>query len=217
MAREVGFSAAAHWPTWPATYWTRVLGLKLKYPVSVEASCTPVNQRDVPAGFDLSIMSIRPREGMPAVQVHWYDGGPQASASEALELAGRLDQASSNVLFIGSKGVLRCGEYGDNPQLVPSTDIGSSSRTSLPQTLKRIRTGHEGNWLEAIQTRRQHVALRLTRVPSPRWSRWANLAIPARERRARSSFGTAKNARQPTTRRPTIRANALSRRLVADM
>jgi hypothetical protein len=71
---------------------------------------------------------------------------------EALEPGRKLNQQSSNVLFIGTKGVLRCGEYGGDPQLLPYSRWREFSRNKPPQTLPRIKTSHEGNWIEACKT-----------------------------------------------------------------
>ncbi|MEN6424741.1 MAG: Gfo/Idh/MocA family oxidoreductase [Phycisphaerales bacterium] len=125
--------------------------LKLKYPVSVEASCTPVNDETFPLA-SMVHYEYPAREGMPAVKVHWYDGGLKPQRPDLLEVGRPLDQAASNVLFIGSRGVLRCGEYGDNPQLLPYERHREFMKNKPPQTLKRIKTSHEGNWLEVIRT-----------------------------------------------------------------
>jgi predicted dehydrogenase len=125
--------------------------LKLKYPTSVEASCTPVNNETFPLA-SIVHYEFPEREGMPAVKVHWYDGGLKPERPEVLEIERPLNQESSNVLFIGSKGVLRCGEYGGGPQLLPWARHVEFSRNKPPQTLKRIKTSHEGNWLEACKT-----------------------------------------------------------------
>jgi len=132
--------------------------LKLKYPTSVEASCTPVNNETFPLA-SIVHYEFPEREGMPAVKVHWYDGGLKPERPAELEIDRQLNQASSNVLFMGSKGVLRCGEYGDHPQLLPYSRMREFSRNKPPQTLKRIRpTSHEGNWLEACKTGGQAVS-----------------------------------------------------------
>jgi len=125
--------------------------LKLKYPTSVEASCTPVNTETYPLA-SIVHYEFPAREGMPAVKVHWYDGGMKPERPEALEIDRPINQASSNVLFMGSKGVLRCGEYGDNPQLLPYERMREFSKNKPAQTLKRIETSHEGNWIEACKT-----------------------------------------------------------------
>jgi predicted dehydrogenase len=125
--------------------------LKLKYPTSVEASSTKVNEETFPLA-SIVHYEFPAREGMPAVKVHWYDGGLKPPRPVELEGNRRLDQASSNVLFMGTKGVLRCGEYGDRPQLLPYSRMREFNRNKPPQTLKRIKTSHEGNWIEACKT-----------------------------------------------------------------
>jgi predicted dehydrogenase len=122
--------------------------LKLKYPTSVQADSTPVNNETFPRASTVHY-EFPAREGMPVVQVHWYDGGRVPEKPAALGDM-KIGQAASNVLFIGSKGVLRCGEYGDDPHLFPLALMREYKRPA--QTLKRIKTGHEGNWLEAIRT-----------------------------------------------------------------
>ena len=125
--------------------------LKLKYPTSVEASCTPVNNETFPLA-SIVHYEFPARQGMPAVKVHWYDGGLKPERPKELEPGRQLNQESSNVLFIGSKGVLRCGEYGGSPQLIPYSRMREFSRNKPPQTLERIKTSHEGNWIEACKT-----------------------------------------------------------------
>jgi len=126
--------------------------LKLKYPTSVEASCTPVNNETFPLASSVHYEFPSRGLGFPAVKVHWYDGGIKPPRPAELEENRPLNQASSNVLFMGSKGVLRCGEYGDNPQLLPFSRMREFSKNKPPQTLKRVTTGHEGNWIEACKT-----------------------------------------------------------------
>jgi predicted dehydrogenase len=124
--------------------------LKLKYPTSVEASCTPVNDETFPLA-SIVHYEFPAREGMPAVTVHWYDGGLKPKKPEALGDM-RLGQANSNVLFIGSKGVLRCGEYGDDPHLFPLSLMREYKRP--PRQLDRVpggQDGHEQNWVRACK------------------------------------------------------------------
>jgi len=126
--------------------------LKLKYPTSVEASCTPVNNETFPLASVVHYEFPSRGLGFPAVKVHWYDGGLKPERPKELNIRRPLNQASSNVLFMGSKGVLRCGEYGDNPQLLPFERMREFTKNKPPQTLKRITTSHEGNWIEACKT-----------------------------------------------------------------
>jgi len=122
--------------------------LKLKYPVSVQASCTTVNNETFPLA-SIVHYEFPAREGLPPVKVHWYDGGLKPEKPEALGNM-QIGQAASNVLFMGSKGVLRCGEYGDDPHLFPLSLMREYKRP--PKTLERVNTSHEGNWIEACKT-----------------------------------------------------------------
>jgi len=131
--------------------------LKLRYPVSVEACSTNDNKRlvsDEIRNETAPIASIvryefPPREGMPAVKLHWYDGGMKPPRPDALEPGRDLNQANSNVLFIGDKGVLRCGEYGDSPRLIPESSMKEYERP--PKTLPRVEGGHHKNWIDACK------------------------------------------------------------------
>ncbi len=125
--------------------------LKLRYPTSVEASCTPVNKETFPLA-SIVHYEFPERDGMPPVKVHWYDGGLKPERPKELDIRRPLNQQSSNVLFIGSEGVLRCGEYGGGPQLLPYSRMREFRNNKPPQTLKRIKTSHEGNWIEACKT-----------------------------------------------------------------
>ncbi len=123
--------------------------LQLKYPTSVEACSTPVNNETFPSGSIIRF-EFPARESMPPVKLTWYDGGLKPDRPAELEENRPLDQAASNVLFIGSQGVLRCGEYGDDPQLIPYSRM---REVKFPEpTLPRIKTSHEMNWVDACKT-----------------------------------------------------------------
>jgi len=127
-----------------------VSALKLKYPTSVWACSTAVNNETFPLAAIIRF-EFPARAGMPPVKVHWYDGGMKPPRPAELDDRRDINQASSNVLFMGSKGVLRCGEYGDNPQLIPYSRMREFLKNKPPQTLERIKTSHEGNWIQACK------------------------------------------------------------------
>lgn len=128
-----------------AAFWA----LKLKYPISVEACATAVNEETYPIA-SIVHYEFPARDGFPPVKVHWYDGGMRPPRPDALEPDRELEQSSSNVLFIGEKGTLRCGEYGDSPRLIPEKLMKEYKRP--PETLPRIEGGnHEQNWIRACK------------------------------------------------------------------
>ena len=174
--------------------------LKLKYATSVEASCTKVNKETFPLA-SMVHFEYPAREGMPAVKIHWYDGGLKPARPDVLEVGRPLDQESSNVLFIGSKGVLRCGEYGGSPRLIPETAMKAYKRPA--PTLRENReavTSRTGSAPARAVRRRPRTST--TPVHLPRWSSWATLPC-GRRTLARSSNGMATRCSSPTTRRPT--------------
>ena len=125
--------------------------LKLTYPSSVEACATPVNNETFPMASIIRF-EYPEREGMPALKLHWYDGGLKPPRPDALEKDRDLQQAASNVLFIGDKGILRCGEYGDSPRLIPESSMKEYQRP--PKTIPRVDCGHEEDWVKACKGER---------------------------------------------------------------
>ncbi|HOL30513.1 MAG TPA: Gfo/Idh/MocA family oxidoreductase [Anaerohalosphaeraceae bacterium] len=131
--------------------------LKLKYPVSVQGSYVANviekwKKQDVAESYPLgSIIHLDypAREGMPAVKVHWYDGGLMPERPEELEEGRRMGDNDGGVLFVGDKGKLMCGCYGKAPQLIPYSRMQEYKRP--PKTLPRVQTSHEMNWVNAIK------------------------------------------------------------------
>ncbi len=139
-------------------YWA----LDLKNPTSVEACASHWARRE--AGEEWGridkVMDSYPRasivryefaarRNMPPVNLTWYDGGLKPARPDALEAGRRLEQADSNVLIIGDKGVLRYGEYGDSPRIIPETKMKAYKRP--PKTIPRIKMSHEQNWIDACK------------------------------------------------------------------
>lgn len=99
------------------------MSLKLKYPVSVEGSCTTfvsqgkmwektVNNETYPHS---SIIHYKfpARPGMSPVELVWYDGGLQPPRPDELETSEEMGNGGSGVIFEGTRGKLMCGTYGD--------------------------------------------------------------------------------------------------------
>ena len=139
-------------------YWA----LGLKNPTSVEACASHWARRE--AGEEWGridkVMDSYPRASiiryefaargdMPPCKLTWYDGGLKPARPDALEPGRRLEQASSNVLIIGDKGVLRYGEYGESPRIIPQSKMEAYKRP--PKTIPRITGSHEQNWIDACK------------------------------------------------------------------
>ncbi len=135
--------------------------LKLKYPVSVEGCISaywhdfwkktePKNEsfpRSSIARFKFPV-----REGMPEVKLSWWDGGLMPPRPDELEPGRRMGDSDGGVLFMGDKGVLMCGCYGRNPQLIPETRMQAFQTPAV--TIDRIpggEKGHEQDWVRACK------------------------------------------------------------------
>ncbi|MFN7932426.1 MAG: Gfo/Idh/MocA family oxidoreductase [Bryobacteraceae bacterium] len=87
------------------------------------------------------------RAGMPALRLHWYDGG--IMPPRPVELSPRERMPSSGLLFVGDKGKLMAGFSGGNVRLLPESrfkDFAPPPRT-LPRT-----AAHYKEWVEACKT-----------------------------------------------------------------
>lgn len=131
--------------------------LKLKYPVSVQGSfATAIQEKGQKRAIEDSFpvgsiihLDYPARESMPAVKIHWYDGGLLPERPEELELGRRMGDGGTGVIFVGDKGKLMCGCYAEGPQLIPYTKMQDYKRPE--KTIARIKTSHEMNWVEAIK------------------------------------------------------------------
>ena len=97
--------------------------LKLKHPISVEAISTDYNTETYPVA---SIVNYRfpKRENFPELELTWYEGLRPPSPKE-LEKNRQLGGSEGGALFIGTKGKIMCGVYGDSPRLIPETKMRS--------------------------------------------------------------------------------------------
>ncbi len=127
--------------------------LKLKYPTSVEACSTAVNGETAPLA-SIVRYHFPARGDMPAVKLHWYDGGMMPERPEELEANMRMGDEDGGVLFVGDKGKLMCGCYAKSPRLLPREKM-SELRNNMPEkTLRRIplgMDGHEKDWIRACK------------------------------------------------------------------
>jgi hypothetical protein len=132
--------------------------LKLGYPTAVEA-CHSYDVREMWKRADnketyprASIVRYEfpARADMPPVKLTWYDGGMLPPRPEELE--GGRQIGGSGAMFVGEKGKLMCGTYGDGPRLIPESKMREYKRP--PKTLARIEGGaggHERDWARACK------------------------------------------------------------------
>jgi predicted dehydrogenase len=141
-------------------FWALELGM----PTTIETISTPFNGASYPTAT-MTYYEFAARGSKPPVKLTWYDGGFMPKRPE--EMGETKLTGEGGVLYIGSKGKLMHDTYGANPRLLPQSlhdAVGTPK-----QTLPRIATSHEMNWVEAAKGKAQisspfEYAARLTEV-----------------------------------------------------
>ncbi len=123
-------------------FWALELGM----PTTIETVSTPFNGVCYPTAT-MTHYQFAARGNKPPVKLTWYDGGFKPSRPE--ELGETKLSEEGGVIYIGSKGKLIHDTYGANPRLLPQS-LHDSVGTPK-QTLPRIATSHEMNWVEAAK------------------------------------------------------------------
>ena len=88
------------------------------------------------------------RGDKPPVHLTWYDGGLQPPKPP--ELGPDAEMRRAGTIFVGEKGKIVVGRYGQDPRILPDELMQSYDRP--PQTLERVHTTHEMRWVEACKT-----------------------------------------------------------------
>jgi predicted dehydrogenase len=131
--------------------------LNLTTPTSVEASATTVwvgdfveaNYADSCPPSSIVKMEFPQREGFPACELWWYDGGLRPMRPEELGPNEPFGSWDGGVLFEGTKGKMMCGIYGENATLLPTSRMKEVKKPE--PTLKRVKYGHQEVWAEACK------------------------------------------------------------------
>ncbi len=131
--------------------------LKLGYPDTMSGSSTLLNTESAPQAekvkFDFPARENMKKFNMPAVEVHWYDGGLLPERPDLmLDGEGFMQDGMGGCLFVGSKDTLICGTGGFNPRLL------SGRIPDVKPTLRRIEGAigyvdgpHEQDWIRACK------------------------------------------------------------------
>jgi predicted dehydrogenase len=137
-----------------AAFWS----LKLKYPVSVEAShswevkemWTRFDNKETYPSAEVVHYQFPARGNMPPVKLHWYDGGILPARPDDLEPGRKIPE--SGTIFVGDKGKLMCGTYSENPRIFPESKMKEYKRPA--KTMRRVEggpEGHERDWINACK------------------------------------------------------------------
>jgi hypothetical protein len=128
-----------------------VWALKLGHPTAAQASSSPFTEDSGPIA-SMVTFEFPARGKMPPVRLMWYEGGLTPPRPVAIE-PGRRVGDGSGVLFIGSKGMIMCNTYGEQPRIVPETKMKAYKQP--PKKLKRVPNGLAGiyaDFINAIKT-----------------------------------------------------------------
>ncbi len=124
--------------------------LKLGQPSSIEASSTDLNPETYPIASVVRYQ-FPEREGLPPVTVTWYDG-LQPPSPPGIGNAKLLGDGEGGALFLGDKGMLTCGTYGNSPRLLPEARMKEFKPPA--ETIPRVKGSHEMDWIEACKAGR---------------------------------------------------------------
>lgn len=121
--------------------------LKLKAPVSVHSSSTPVFEESLPVASTVHYDFIG--ESGQNIKLHWYDGGLLPRRPDELEDKYELPDENGAIIK-GDKGtILIRGWGGQDPRLIPDSKMEAYKQP--PKTLPRS-IGHYQEWIKACKT-----------------------------------------------------------------
>ena len=127
--------------------------LKLKYPVSIQGSSSQVNTESPPVAsrirYEFPGRENMPRLPMPPVTLFWYDGGLRPDRPDDLEDGQGMGDWNGGALFIGSKGKISCGLFGDNYHIFPK-EVRENISDPAP-SIRRVKGGTDGHWNDWVR------------------------------------------------------------------
>jgi hypothetical protein len=88
------------------------------------------------------------RGAMPPVKLVWYDGGLMPARPKELANGLMMGDEGGGCLFVGSRGLLMCGTYGESPRLLPDSLMQEYKRPD--KTIPRSPGIHE-EWVAAVK------------------------------------------------------------------
>jgi len=116
--------------------------------ITDNVSRTVVNDFSYPTAFALRFR-FAARQGMPALELFWYDGGMKPRLPEQVE-AHNIEMEREGILFVGDEGAIMAGFNGQEPRLFAK---GRNEPLPLDETSSRGtgRGGRHNPWLQACQ------------------------------------------------------------------
>lgn len=121
--------------------------LKLGHPISVQASSTKLFEETAPIG-SIVHFEFPARDGMPPVELTWYDGGLEPGRPKELEENRMMGADYGGILYIGDRGIIMSDGIGTSPRLIPETAMQTYKKPAptLPRSI-----GHYQEWIAACK------------------------------------------------------------------
>ena len=85
---------------------------------------------------------------MPPVTVTWYEGGELPPRPQGVAPEVKLGEGKNGSLFIGEKGILTTGTYGDGTRLLPEERMKDYK---FPDPILTRSPGHYRDWIRACK------------------------------------------------------------------
>jgi predicted dehydrogenase len=122
--------------------------LQLRDPLSVE--CLKIEGKNDQTFPTKSIVRFEfPARGtMPPVALYWYEGGELPPRPEGIGEDVKLGNGKNGSYFVGDKGILTTGEYGDDTRLLPDERMKGYK---YPDPFLTRSPGHYRDWLRACK------------------------------------------------------------------
>jgi predicted dehydrogenase len=89
------------------------------------------------------------RDSRGPVKLSWYDGGLRPAKPDAFEPGRPIGEGRSSAIIIGDNGIIRYGQYGDSPRIIPEPKMQAYKLP--PKTIPRIEGSHEQDWVRACK------------------------------------------------------------------
>ena len=128
-------------------YWA----LKLEYPETIQASSTKFKGDSWPVAEKITY-TFPARGSMPPLTLVWHDGGLMPERPEFIEPGRKMGDGDGGVLYIGDKGALMHGCYGNSPRLLPEKAMKAYKKPG--KTIPRS-PGIMQEWIKAIKEGKQ--------------------------------------------------------------
>lgn len=125
------------------------MALRLTAPTSVECVMQEGKNKVTYPSKSVIRFDFPARGPMPPVKIFWHDGLKEPFTHESVPAGERLgDDDNNGSLFIGTKGLMTTGCYGERTRLLPASKMKDYK---LPPELLTRSPGHYRDWIRAAK------------------------------------------------------------------